>query len=314
MNVFIGSGQPLIIGNTLYSLTAVNGDPALQLGGNTIPLDSDAITGGRLGGLLAVREQVLAPTLSDLNRVAVAIAAEFNRVHNLGVDYDLQPGVDFFAPVVVQSGATTAGWINVGLTANTLANDNYTVAVTIGTPNTYTVTRASDGLSDTVQVGEEVVIDGVAQGFSISEGVPTPLAGETWSLNFKDYASNMAVDIRNPDKIAAASATAGGPGDNSNALLLADLQLKPFMDGATFQGSYAQMVSTSANLTSEANISRKANETLVRQSQEAQQSLSGVNLDEEAVNLIRYQQAYQAAARAIQVASSLFDEVLNIVR
>ena len=50
------------------------------------------------------------------------------------------------------------------------------------------------------------------------------------------------------------------------------------------------------------------------QAELAQQSLSGVNLDEEAVNLIRYQQAYQAAAKAISVANTLFDEILAVVR
>jgi flagellar hook-associated protein 1 FlgK len=59
-------------------------------------------------------------------------------------------------------------------------------------------------------------------------------------------------------------------------------------------------------------VQGKAQDVLVTQSREAQQSLSGVNLDEEAANLIRYQQAYQASGKVLQVASRLFDTVLEI--
>jgi flagellar hook-associated protein 1 FlgK len=319
LNLFIGSGHPLVIGSTPYTLTVDRSDPEnfepkLTLGGSSIPLEASTITGGRLGGLLALRDDVLEPALAHLNRIAVATSAEFNRLHNAGIDFTLAAGGDFFEPVLTQTAGSN--WINLGFTGNTLANENYTVSYD-GTD--YTVTRISDGLTDIltpadVVAGAEVTIGGVAQGFTLQPGTPAPANGNAWQLNFKDYAGTMAVAITDPKEIAAAAAGAGGPGDNRNALLLADLQFSPLLNGATIQGAYAQMVSSSANLTSEAQTRRMAYESLVRQAQEVQQSLSGVNLDEEAVNLIRYQQAYQAAARAMQIASTLFDEVLGIVR
>jgi flagellar hook-associated protein 1 FlgK len=59
-------------------------------------------------------------------------------------------------------------------------------------------------------------------------------------------------------------------------------------------------------------VSAKAQESLVSEARQAQQALSGVNLDEEAANLLRYQQAYQASGKMLQIASSLFQAILDL--
>jgi flagellar hook-associated protein 1 FlgK len=66
------------------------------------------------------------------------------------------------------------------------------------------------------------------------------------------------------------------------------------------------------NKTQEVAVTGKAQENLVTQIQQTQQSLSGVNLDEEAADMMRYQQAYQAAAKAMQIASTLFDTLMSL--
>ncbi|MFM2086214.1 MAG: hypothetical protein RLZZ237_1083 [Pseudomonadota bacterium] len=108
----------------------------------------------------------------------------------------------------------------------------------------------------------------------------------------------------------------GGVGDNRNAAALASLQTKNILDGgkATFQGSYAQTVSYVGNKTREVQVSGLASMALLQQNTTQQQSVSGVNLDEEAANLLRYQQAYQACGKVMQIASTLFDVVIGIAR
>jgi flagellar hook-associated protein 1 FlgK len=110
------------------------------------------------------------------------------------------------------------------------------------------------------------------------------------------------------------SANTGGVADNRNALLLAQLQTKNTMVNGTanYQSAYSQMVSSTGNRSREIQVQSQAQDALIAQTKEAQQALSGVNLDEEAANLVRYQQAYQASARVLQVASKLFDTVLDI--
>jgi len=106
------------------------------------------------------------------------------------------------------------------------------------------------------------------------------------------------------------------PSDNRNALQLADLENKLSMLGgsASFSNAYGQIVSGVGTLTQAAGIIASAQETLLNQAKESRESLAGVNLDEEAASLIKFQQAYQASAQSIAVAKSLFDTLIGAVR
>jgi flagellar hook-associated protein 1 FlgK len=102
--------------------------------------------------------------------------------------------------------------------------------------------------------------------------------------------------------------------DGSNALLLGALQNKKTMGGSTtsFNDAYGQLVSTVGNKARQIQISNTAQTSLTLQIRTAQQSVSGVNQDEETANLLMYQQMYQANAKVIQTASTMFDAVLGI--
>lgn len=103
-------------------------------------------------------------------------------------------------------------------------------------------------------------------------------------------------------------------GDNQNALALAKLQIGNIFDGGTttFQGAYSQLVNTVGSKAGELDATGAAASSLLEQAINAQQSVSGVNLDEEAANLLKYQQAYQAAGKLIQAASTLFATLLSL--
>jgi flagellar hook-associated protein 1 FlgK len=103
-------------------------------------------------------------------------------------------------------------------------------------------------------------------------------------------------------------------GDTRNAALLAGLQTKNILNGgtATFQSAYAQLVSFVGNKTREVKVNADAGATLLAQVTASQQDVSGVNLDEEAANLLKYQQAYQAAGKVMQIAGTLFDTLLTL--
>lgn len=105
-----------------------------------------------------------------------------------------------------------------------------------------------------------------------------------------------------------------GNSDSSNSLLMAGLQTQNILAGgtATYQSTYAQLVSLVGNQTSELIVTSEVQANLLAQANESLQSLSGVNLDEEAANLIRYQQAFQASSKVIEISSTLFDTLLNI--
>ncbi len=109
-------------------------------------------------------------------------------------------------------------------------------------------------------------------------------------------------------------ATSFGIGDNRNALLLGALQTDKLLDkgSATLQGVFGQMVNLVGNKTHELDVNMTAENSMLEQAIAAHRSESGVNLDEEAANLLRYQQAYQAAGKVMQTASKMFDVLLSL--
>ena len=106
----------------------------------------------------------------------------------------------------------------------------------------------------------------------------------------------------------------GGVSDGRNALLLGALQNKKTLGNGTasFNDAFGQLVSTVGNKARQVQISNAAQTSLTGQIRSAQQSVSGVNQDEETANLLMFQQMYQANAKVIQTASSMFDAVLGI--
>jgi flagellar hook-associated protein 1 FlgK len=108
----------------------------------------------------------------------------------------------------------------------------------------------------------------------------------------------------------------GARGDNSNALALGLLAERSILNGgeATFQEAYSSLVGEIGTETLRAEINRDAQESVLNQAKAAREAVSGVNLDEEAANLLKYQQAYQASAQAISIANTLFDSLLAAVQ
>jgi flagellar hook-associated protein 1 len=110
------------------------------------------------------------------------------------------------------------------------------------------------------------------------------------------------------------STNTNGVADNRNAVALAALQTQNTMIGGTasYQAAYSQLVSDVGNKTREVKSIGQAQQGLADSAVAAQQAMSGVNLDEEAANLLRYQQAYQASAKVIDISGKLFDTLLTL--
>lgn len=102
--------------------------------------------------------------------------------------------------------------------------------------------------------------------------------------------------------------------DGRNALALGKLQTQNTVAGgtATFQTAYAELVANNGVKTRELKVTGEAQQSVLEQAQANRDALSGVNLDEEAANMIRFQQAYQASAKLLEVGKTLFDTILQI--
>ena len=108
----------------------------------------------------------------------------------------------------------------------------------------------------------------------------------------------------------------GGVGDNRNALLMAGIrELRVLQSGTTtIPGQFASMVGGIGTQTRQSGIARDAQEAIASASRDRMLGASAVNLDEEAADLLKWQQAYQAAAKAIAVADTIFQSLLDTVR
>lgn len=129
---------------------------------------------------------------------------------------------------------------------------------------------------------------------------------------------DMKVKVTDESKIAMASekntdpAADTGASDNRNGQKLLDLQTKETVGKKTFNDAYATLVSDVGNKTATLKTSSTTQNNVVKQLYNQQQSISGVNLDEEYGNLQRFQQYYLANAQVLQTANALFDALINI--
>lgn len=326
-NIFIGSGQPLVVGAQTYAVVVQPStyNPAkfevgYQTDSGVVVIDDASLSGGRLGGLLAFRNQSLEPAQNSLGRIGIALASSINSQHALGLDINGNPGGDFFvvpAPVV-NSNTTNAGNAVISASisdANALTTSNYQLRYNDdGTNQTYTLTRLSDKKVTTFTKAVFEAGPQTVDGMTISLASGATVAGDSFLIRPTiKGASDIAVAIIDPKMIAAADA-AGGVGNNRNALLLAALQTANTMDNSStdFQGAYSHLVSSIGNKTRELEVTSTAADKILGEVTRSIQTESGVNLDEEAANLLRYQQAYQAAAKVMQIANEMFQLLLSL--
>ncbi|MFW7342477.1 flagellar hook-associated protein FlgK [Pollutimonas sp. H1-120] len=319
----VGNGQILLGGDTLFPLHAQPSadDPARVVvaysapgpNGSTLKLELDEsrIKGGTLGGLIAYRRDALDTVQNNLGRLAVGLATAVNALHKQGEDLNGVGGGDFFNLGTVEAlpGARNAGAavLNIDLAdANQLTGQDYRVE---RTATGYTVTSIPNGTT-TALTGTTGTVDGVS--FDFTGGAPA--VGDSWLVQpTRAAAANLSLAINDPAKIAA-SAPGTGTANGDNALALAELQTKKLLgNGAmSLNESFSQIVNKVGVLTQQNATQAKAQATLIQQNYAAQQAVSGVNLNEEYVNLDRYQEQFRAASRLIDVSSTLFDTLLSL--
>lgn len=320
-NISIANGYTLVQGSNASQLAAVksSADPArttiayVDAAAGNVEISEKQITTGSLGGLLTFRSQDLDQARNTLNQMALAFADAMNTQHQAGFDANGDAGgklFDFGSPAVLSNGKNTgSASVTATMTDSTKVQaTNYKVEYN-GTD--WTITRLSDNTSFTAMpdTSGNLSFDGLNVNISGS-------ANNKDSFIVKpvnDVIVNMDVAISDESKLAMASAQGSGESDNTNGQKLLDLQSAKLVGGnKTFNDAYAALVSTVGSTTASLKTSSETKVNVVTQLTKQQQSISGVNLDEEYGNLQRYQQYYLANAQVLQTASTLFDALINI--
>ncbi|MEW6563028.1 MAG: flagellar hook-associated protein FlgK [Pseudomonadota bacterium] len=215
--VYIGNGQPLVLGTQATQLTTVRGnaDPtrmevAISSNGAAVHIDQTSLQGGKLGGVIAFRTNTLDAAQNSLGQIAMVFADSFNKQHSMGMDLNGALGGNFFN---VPTPTTTANLLNAGTgvvsttlsNAATLTASDYKLTFNGGT--SYTLLRLSDNTATNLPAGLPQTVDGLT--FTLSAGTPT--AGDSFLIRpTASGAGGITMAISDPNKVAAATPVRSG--------------------------------------------------------------------------------------------------------
>lgn len=267
-----------------YTLTRLTDNTSVRLAtepttASPLTLDGLSVTSVTSGSsMLAGEYFVIQPTRQAARNIQVAISDTAK--------------IAAAAPIRTEAATsnTGTGKISAGKVDTLDANLQQAVTITFHSPFDGKFDIAGVGAAETdkdYESGADISFNGLTVQIS-----GEPAAGDTFTIG----------------------ANTSGVSDNRNALLLAGLQTEKTLLGetASLQSGYARLVSQIGNQTRELEVMNTAQVNLLAQTDQSLQSLSGVNLEEEAANLLRYQQAFQASSKVIEVSNTLFDTLLRI--
>jgi flagellar hook-associated protein 1 FlgK len=319
LNLFLSSGAALVVGNTAASMTISYdpADPQKQLVGlsatgsavSSMNLSAASLNGGALAGQMKFRDINVVDAKNEIGRLAAGVAAAFNAVHVAGTDLNGAAGQAMFtipAPVSFPSSLNAGtGAISVGVSnASLVQPSDYRIDYNGAQ---YAITRIRDG-NTTTTATFPATVDGLTISLS-----GTPNAGDSFQLQpVRNAAAGIKMAFADPRLLAFGQSTAIG--DNRNAIALAQISDQTSLGGLTFAQAFGEISSKVGTITQGLQISASIDQKLSTQAKAEQSSVSGVNLDEEAANLIRYQQAYQASAKVIAAAQTIFQSLLDLGR
>jgi flagellar hook-associated protein 1 FlgK len=297
---------------TIYNVTedtAVGAGYVINGDNNTIYFDEDGAT-------------ELTATLTTGNYSADEMAAEMERALDNAVgataDYTVSYDASAESFTITSNGAGGAvfniRWASGNGGAGSLSTETLGFDGTAddGGALTYTSDFAAN---HTYLSGHAIGFEGITA--TITNGATGPASGDVFTIDStKNVAKNMAVNsviVNDVNTIAASEGSAGD--DNRNALAIAALRDGKYMnnDTSTFDGYYNGVVGEVGVSVQSSSRTLSYKQTMVDQLTTRKQSISGVNIDEEMANLIRFQQSYSAAARMINVVNEMLKELLDII-
>lgn len=192
-----------------------------------------------------------------------------------------------------------------------------TLDVNDGNNADVTITATGSGTTDTLVVGGSIDVTLASDVVMATTPTTSTLFGNSAAANFAQSSfigiqANITGTPQEGDRFEI-DFNSDAVSDNRNALAMAALQQENILSGetATLNNTYTGLIETVGIKANSAAENAQAAKTVLEQSINLRDSISGVNLDEEAANLIRYEQLYTANARVISVARELFDQLLN---
>ena len=334
ITITTNQGQQLVLGQTAFSLsTQIDGD---NFGLNNVMLDdgqgnltniTSNISGGRLNGMVEVRDSFISERIKELDLFTAGLIREVNELHIAGYGTDGSTGNNFFDSLSITARANTSNSGSATISGSvyapsTASIDEYQIEITGS--NTFSLTNLTTGAAS----GTFTFSSGSA--VNLGNGLSTTLSGSAQTNDIFTFSlsedASISININstissNRDKIAAGTSQLAG--DGSNALSIAGIQNDLLFDSQTiasasgsytFEDFYSSIVSNIGLKAEEMNTSVSHQESVINQLVNRREEVVGVSLDEEMINLIKFQQAFAAAAKIITSVDEMLTTVRNLVR
>lgn len=345
VNVFIGNGQALVVGQSAIALKVITNPldttrSEIGYGPSNVNVSAQ-LTGGSIGGLLNVRQEVIDPARSEIDALAAGMIDTINAQHTVGLTLDGNTGGNFFEPTdaLIQD----AGSIRLAITNPRDIAVAFPVSTTTNINNSGTaqlnVTKVSSLVdpANAQALASDVQFSFASNQYTVTYQGETAIipftpgvdSGKSYDLSVLSFTGGItAPDIKitlsgvpaNNDSFTISNSNNGGftaVGDNRNALALGQLQIAKTLNQVngvatrSFGDAYGILVANVATRTHQADVGQQTQKGLLDQTNLRYESVSGVNLDEEAANLIKFQQAYQAASQIITVSNTVFNSLMS---
>ena len=346
ISVTLPNGTALVDGLNAYSLRyEVTPTDTISViwqgpGGSELDVTSN-LSGGDLAAQIQVRDTLIPQYQADLDAIAKELISQVNSLHSQGVGVDLYSTAtssnfvstaDLAAPLINNPSLSFGDQISIGqFTIHVEDANGASAATTINIAAGTTLNDLATALNAVPNLSASIVTDGnenrlqitAASGYSfgfsgddsqalMALGLNTFFKGDSaWSIGVNDALVNDS-NLIATGQIDPATGE-HPPGDNRNALLLADLANQTVAPGGlTFSDAYQKLVTDIGLDAEEAGNKQTYYQGLVDQFSQLRDSVSGVSLDEELTNLIKFQRAYQAAAKMVTTADELLQTLLSL--
>ncbi|NOZ68727.1 MAG: flagellar hook-associated protein FlgK [Deferribacteres bacterium] len=329
VSIVAGRGS-IVAGVQSYELsTALNleGDRNVYHGKTDI---TSFFHSGRLGGYVSLRNDIKSRPLLSLRKLVASIIEETNYLHKSSssrptYDLDGNAGTDFFDAMKLYTRDDTTGGSGAVITSaaiydydpSVLALNEYDITfVDVSGTLNYQVRNHETGAlvkQGAYTSGDNIDFNGIR--VVITDGSSAPSVNDSFFVSpLKSVIENFKVAVTSGRQVAAAKSSSALPGDNTNALDIIDKYTSQIsnLGSVTYEDYYAETVSTVGSLSQSASDSLEFEDNLLFELKNRRESVSGVSLDEEAANLIRYQRAFEAGARIIKLTDELLEMIINI--
>lgn len=320
VDVTLADGRPLVSGDKAYELKTSPSatDPNktivsyVDANGNATPLDEDRITKGRLAGLFKFRNDDLALARKELDEIAFMMANRMNEQNAAGLDANGADGQPLFSLPEIKARANPNNG-GAGLGPITIVepdykqvkNEDYTVRFEGGE----WVVQGADGREVARAAGgaAEITFDG------IKIELPAGTEGDSFTLNpMAGAAEGMSRSITSAQEFAASGNPSEGASDNKNLEEMLKIQTEKLIGDSTLTEAYASLVGTIGDHARGVKSNLVSAESDMRTKFDTKQALSGVNTDEEIINMDMFMQYYNANAQILKTATAMFDSLLAI--